>query len=221
MHDFSTGAPISGSELLMASQAGPYGHLRVKIVVMGMVSVGKTSIISSYLSGSFDRDVRTTPHLAWFKKEEVIDDQPLILQICDTPGDDRFVPVGPAFYRDAQGAIIVYDVTNSESYNSVDYWMRELKVNVEEGIIILVCANKIDLEDQRVVDFLHASSSAIERGALYAETSAVSGVGVEKMFQLALTTLMKQRLVDAGRGRGPVGLRGIGDGGTEKKPCCR
>jgi Rab family protein len=142
------------------------------------------------------------------------------LRIWDTAGQEVYRGLAPMYYRSALIAIIVYDVTNSESYSSVDYWIRELKVNVEEGIIILVCANKIDLEDQRVVDFLHASSSAIERGALYAETSAVSGVGVEKMFQLALTTLMKQRLVDATRGRNPAGLRGIGEGETEKKPCC-
>jgi Rab family protein len=194
--------------------------MTVKLVLLGDSGVGKTSIVSQYLSGSAPESVNPTIGAAFVTKHVTVEGQQFELLIWDTAGQEVYRGLAPMYYRSALIAIIVYDVTNSESYNSVDYWMRELKVNVEEGIIILVCANKIDLEDQRVVDFLHASSSAIERGALYAETSAVSGVGVEKMFQLALTTLMKHRLVDAGKGRGPVGLRGMGEGGRKAGPCC-
>ena len=122
-----------------------------------------------------------------------IEGQNLELLIWDTAGQEVYRGLAPMYYRSALIAFIVYDVTKNESFDSVSYWIRELKTNVEENIVILVCGNKVDLEDKRTVDFQTAQSLATENNALYTETSATTGQGVDRMFQMAISTLLKQR----------------------------
>jgi Rab family protein len=126
------------------------------------------------------------------------------------------------YYRSALIAIIVYDVTNQESYNSVSYWIRELQTNVEENIVILVCGNKIDLEEKRVVQFQTASALAAERGALYSETSATTNAGVDRMFQMAISSHLKKRGVSGKPADSPqkLDLAGKSSGDDKGGGCC-
>ncbi|OHT17066.1 small GTP-binding protein [Tritrichomonas foetus] len=165
----------------------------IKLVLLGDSGVGKTSIVTQYVSGNVPENINPTIGAAFVTKDVTIDNQQLELLIWDTAGQEVYRGLAPMYYRSALIAIIVFDVTKSESFDSVNYWIRELKTNVEENIIILVCGNKIDLEDKRVIEFQSASSMATENGALYAETSATTGSGVERMFQVAISDLLAKR----------------------------
>ena len=165
----------------------------IKLVLLGDSGVGKTSIVTQFVSGSAPENVNPTIGAAFVTKDVTIEGQNLELLIWDTAGQEVYRGLAPMYYRSALIAFIVYDVTKNESFDSVSYWIRELKTNVEENIVILVCGNKVDLEDKRTVDYQTAQSLATENGALYTETSATTGQGVERMFQMAISTLLKQR----------------------------
>jgi Rab family protein len=122
------------------------------------------------------------------------------------------------YYRSALIAIIVFDVTSDATYNSVSYWIRQLKANNHEGRVIVVCANKIDLEHKRTIDSVKASESASQKGVLYAEASAITGAGVEKVFQTAVTALARQRAgTQVGKEKTSVELEQAQD---PAKGCC-
>ena len=165
----------------------------IKLVLLGDSGVGKTSIVTQYVSGNLPENMNPTIGAAFVTKEVTIDNQQLELLIWDTAGQEVYRGLAPMYYRSALIAIIVFDVTKNESFDSVSYWIRELKTNVEENIIILVCGNKIDLEEKRSIEYQTASSMAQENGALYAETSARTGAGVERMFQMVLSHLLSKR----------------------------
>ncbi|KAH0792980.1 small GTP-binding protein [Histomonas meleagridis] len=165
----------------------------IKLVLLGDSGVGKTSIVSQYVSGKCSDSVKPTIGAAFVTKELTISGQQIELLIWDTAGQEVYRGLAPMYYRSALIAIIVYDVTRSQSFDSVAYWIKELKTNVDGNIVILVCGNKTDLDEQRTVESTIAQKSAEESGALYAETSATSGTGVERMFQIAVSKLLESR----------------------------
>jgi Rab family protein len=193
----------------------------IKLVLLGDSGVGKTSIVTQYVSGTVPENVNPTIGAAFVTKEVSIEGQNLELLIWDTAGQEVYRGLAPMYYRSALIAIIVYDVTNQESYSSVSYWIRELQTNVEENIVILVCGNKIDLEDKRVVQFQTASALAAERGALYSETSATTNAGVDRMFQMAISSHLKKRGVTGKPTDSPQKLDlGAKKGGDESSGGC-
>ncbi|OHT02057.1 small GTP-binding protein [Tritrichomonas foetus] len=165
----------------------------VKLVLLGDSGVGKTSIVTQYVSGVAANNVKPTIGAAFVTKEVIVDGKPLELLIWDTAGQEVYRGLAPMYYRSALIAIVVYDVTRTQSYEAVNYWIKELKTNVDGSIIILVCGNKTDLEDKRAVESAAAQAMADSEGALYAETSASTGAGIERMFQLAVSKLLSTR----------------------------
>jgi Rab family protein len=192
----------------------------IKLVLLGDSGVGKTSIVTQYVSGTVPENINPTIGAAFVTKEVTIDNQNLELLIWDTAGQEVYRGLAPMYYRSALIAIIVFDVTNQESHNSVSYWIRELQTNVEENIVILVCGNKTDLEDKRVVQSQKASAESTERGALYAETSATTNAGIDKMFQQALAAHLKKKGLAKTTHDGQGVDIAVAKPSTEKKSCC-
>lgn len=104
------------------------------------------------------------------------------LQIWDTAGQERFRAVTRSYYRGAAGAIIVYDISNRESFSHVQQWLNDAQQLAGEHICMMVVGNKADLQGEREVTFLEASRVAQEAEVLFLETSALTGEGVEDIF---------------------------------------
>jgi Rab family protein len=192
----------------------------IKLVLLGDSGVGKTSIVSQYVSGNAPENVNPTIGAAFVTKEVSVEGQNLELLIWDTAGQEVYRGLAPMYYRSALIAIIVFDVSNQESYNSVNYWIKELQTNVEENIVIIVCGNKIDLEEKRVVNFQAASAAAVEQGVLYAETSASSGTGIDRMFQVAISAHLKKSGKVNSDATQRVDLTAKPAGGDKGSGCC-
>jgi Rab family protein len=190
---------------------------QLKIVFLGDSGVGKTSIVTKYVSGSLPERINPTIGAAFLTKMVTFEDQRYELLIWDTAGQEVYRGLAPMYYRSAAIAIVVFDVTIAESYNSVDYWIQELRANVDESIVICVCGNKIDLEETRVIDSVVASAAALEKGVFYSELSAATGAGVDKLFQLAMSKAIKLRT--GSRGGEQTGKTLDGEAG-EKGACC-
>lgn len=114
-------------------------------------------------------------------------------QIWDTAGQERYRAVTNAYYRDAVGALLVYDITSFRSFESVEEkWSRELYDNADQNIVVLLVGNKSDLEDRREVSFEEAQEYANQRNMSFIETSALDSSNVEQAFEQVIQHIHNQ-----------------------------
>ncbi|GFS60683.1 ras-related protein Rab-4B, partial [Nephila pilipes] len=118
------------------------------------------------------------------------------LQIWDTAGQERFRSVTRSYYRGAAGALLVYDITSRESYNSLSNWLVDARTLASPNIAVLLVGNKKDLEEDREVTFLEASRFAQENELMFLETSALTGENVEEAFLKCSKTILAK--IEAG-----------------------
>lgn len=126
------------------------------------------------------------------KKVTLPDERRAQLNIWDTAGQERFHALGPIYYRGSDGALLVYDITDQDSFLKVKSWVRELKQMRGSEIELVIVGNKTDLEDQRTVSYEIAMRYARTVGAQYVETSAKENESVTEVFEL-LTQMMVAR----------------------------
>ncbi|MCF2139066.1 MAG: GTP-binding protein [Candidatus Lokiarchaeota archaeon] len=159
-----------------------------KCVVLGDGGCGKTAIVVRFSQGFFKENYKMTIGVEFAVKSiEVKNAQNYTynvkLQIWDTGGQDRFQYVRPLYYKGAMGCIILFDITNRESFDHIPRWIEEIRKEAGE-IPTLLVGNKSDLQDQRVVSRKEAEKLAKKLGFLYAESSAKNGVGVGDIFKI-------------------------------------
>ena len=152
-----------------------------KCVIVGDGGAGKTAMVVRFSQGFFQESYKLTIGVEFAVKSIVLEDKSgrhvVKLQIWDTGGQDRFVYVRPLYYKGAMGCIVVFDLTNRESFDHIARWIAE--VQKESGAIpMLLVGNKSDLKDNRVVSRNEAEKLAKDLNMLYIESSAKSGDGV-------------------------------------------
>lgn len=163
-----------------------------KVVLLGEGCVGKTSIVLRYVEDKFNPQHISTLQASFLTKKVTLDNGTKVqLNIWDTAGQERFHALGPIYYRGSHGAILVYDITDQDSFQKVKNWVKELKRMLGAEIILVIAGNKIDLEEQRTVMEDDAVAYAESVGAHYFETSAKNNDNVEEVF-VELTRLMVQ-----------------------------
>ena len=120
----------------------------VKICLLGDVNVGKTSIASRFCKNSFNENYINTIGGAYQQQNVVLNNgTKMKLHIWDTSGQDRFRSMTNLYYRDAQVAILTYDVTNEQSLDSLNYWLNELNDKVDqENMLLFLAGNKCDVD---------------------------------------------------------------------------
>lgn len=166
------------------------GVTSIKIVFLGDSGVGKTSIVTRYVTGSAPTVHAPTVGAAFGAKDLEVDGTVYQLLIWDTAGQELFRGLAPMYYRSAKVAIVVFDVGIRNSFVAVEYWISELRDNCDDNIRLIICGNKID-RSEREIDREFAESEAARLGALYTETSAETGVGVNRVFEMAVQEVMK------------------------------
>jgi len=163
-----------------------------KVVLLGEGCVGKTSLMLRYVSDKFNDAHLSTVQASFLSKKLTVDGVRVNLAIWDTAGQERFHALGPIYYRDSNGAILVYDITDRDSFDRVQNWVKELKKIVGDGIVLVIAGNKCDLERQRKVTQEEAEAYARSVGAEHFNTSAKLSKGVKELF-LELTKKLIQR----------------------------
>ena len=161
-------------------------EFEIKICLLGDVSVGKTSIASRFCKNSFTDNYINTIGGAYQQQNIVLNNGAKIkLHIWDTSGQDRFRSMTNLYYRDAQVAILTYDVTNEQSLESLNYWLNELNDKVEiDNMVLCLAGNKSDIESsRRQVSTAKGKAFAEEHNMIFYETSAKTGAGVKELFQ--------------------------------------
>lgn len=163
-----------------------------KVVLLGEGCVGKTSLVLRYCQDKFNDKHLTTLQASFLNRRLNIDGKRVNLAIWDTAGQERFHALGPIYYRDSHGAILVYDITDEDSFQKVKNWVKELKKMLGDDICLCIAGNKIDLEKDRHVQTSEAEEYARSVGAKHYHTTAKANKGIEEMF-LDLTKRMVQK----------------------------
>ena len=172
--------------------SNPNGYDMIfKIVLIGDTSVGKTNILSKYLSNEFDPDSKATVGVEFGTKDFKIGNNIVKVQIWDTAGQERYRSITNAYYKGAKGSLLVYDITNPKTFESLDKWISDLKTNAEEKISIVLIGNKTDLEDQRKITTEQGKEKAEFYKLAFIETSALNGNNIEKAFNELITDVYK------------------------------
>ena len=160
-------------------------YIPCKVVLLGESGVGKTSIITRYVSNSFSPIVMTSTGSSFVtKKIEINEDRKVKLQIWDTAGQEKYRALAKMFYQNASAAILVYDITTTTSFQAIkEYWADEIKNNSPEDIVIAVVANKSDEYLRQSVPTEEGKEIAKQLNAIFANTSAKIGDGIDALFQ--------------------------------------
>jgi small GTP-binding protein len=186
----------------------------VKVVLLGDSGVGKTCIISRYISNTFDANSASTNGASYTSKKISYDDlgKQIVLDIWDTAGQEKYKSLTKFFYKDAQVCILVYDITLKQSFDNLkDYWVAQIKENADKNLILGVAGNKSDLYEEEAVNEKEAREFAASIGAIFALTSALNSSGISELFlnvghkyldpnfQQKLEVEKKQQKEDAGK----------------------
>jgi small GTP-binding protein len=158
----------------------------IKVVLLGESGVGKTSIISQFITHKFDPHRETSLSAQFVSKTMDFPDigQSIKFDIWDTVGQEKYRSLAKIFYKDAKAIIFVYDITTEYSFESIkNYWYDETKANWDGSPILAVVANKIDLYNEAKVSNNDGKAFAEKIGAIFQTTSALSDSGISTLFE--------------------------------------
>lgn len=161
-------------------------------------SVGKTSLMNQYVNKRFSAAYKATIGADFLTREVVVDGRVVTMQLWDTAGQERFQSLGVAFYRGADCCVLVYDVNNPKSFETLDSWRDEFLIQANphdpDNFPFVVLGNKIDVEEsKRAVSQKRAMTWCQSKGNIpYFETSAKEAINVEQAFQTIAKNALQQ-----------------------------
>merc|ERR1711934_862907 len=158
-----------------------YDYL-LKLLLIGNSGVGKSCLLMRYADNAFTENFFNTIGVGFKIRTIELDGKILKLQVWDTAGQERFRTITSSYYRGAHGIIIVYDVTDQDSFDNVKQWLQEIERYASENVKKLLVGNKCDLHQKKVVDYTNAKEYADQLGIPSLETSAKANTNVEQAF---------------------------------------
>lgn len=167
--------------------------LDFKVIVLGDIAVGKTSVIGRYITNTFSEVHKSSISCEFKKKKIEVDaDTEVNLQIWDTVGEEKFLSVTKQYYNGSHGAMIIYDLTNRNSFTKMNKWINDVKDNAPKNIVIMIVGNKSDLTDKKVD--LGEELNPFKQNYMYLEVSAKNGTNVSLAFEdLTFKIIEKQK----------------------------
>ena len=164
---------------------------KYKVVLLGESGVGKSSLVLRLVKDEWVESQHSTVGASFFRYNCQVDDATVNFDIWDTAGQERYRSLAPMYYRGAAAAIVVYDITNPDSFAGAKSWVKELQRRGDPNVVIALAGNKADLETRRKVEFEEANAYAAENGLLHLETSAKNANNVKALFVEIAKTLPK------------------------------
>ena len=168
---------------------------KIQLIIIGESSVGKTSILYKYTQGFFSTQHLATVGLEYFTKEEVIEDKVIRVKFWDTAGQEQYKSLTRNFYRNSDGVIIVYDVTNKNSFYKVQEWVESVYDNTDKSVSMILIGNKTDLP--REVSKQEGERMAESFKIKYFETSAKENSGInESMMEIVSLVINNKKMIE-------------------------
>ncbi|ESR64371.1 Rab5/RabF-family small GTPase [Citrus sinensis] len=157
-------------------------NIQVKLVLLGDMGTGKTSLVLRFVKGQFFDFQESTIGAAFFTQVLSLNEVTIKFDIWDTAGQERYHSLAPMYYRGAAAAVVVYDITSMDSFERAKKWVQELQRQGNPNLIMFLVANKVDLEEKRKVKNEEGELYAQENGLSFLETSAKSAHNVNELF---------------------------------------
>ena len=192
----------------------------LKLVLLGDSGVGKTNILSQFVRNRFIQDFKTTIGVEYATKTISVDDKVVKVQIWDTAGQERFRAITTAYYKGAHGALLVYDITSSITFNSLDKWLKELREKTDQNIPVMLVGNKSDLVDSRSIETQEGMNFAEKENLLFIETSALTAENVREGFTNLISEIIKRMATKEEIQAPGETVKPEGKAVEEKKGCC-
>eukprot|EP00045_Choanoeca_perplexa_P002840 m.26961 g.26961 ORF g.26961 m.26961 type:complete len:207 (-) comp11733_c0_seq1:186-806(-) len=162
---------------------------KFKLVFLGEQSVGKTSLITRFMYDSFDNTYQATIGIDFLSKTMYLEDRTVRLQLWDTAGQERFRSLIPSYIRDSSVAVVVFDITNRNSFQQTSKWIDDVRAERGQDVVIMLVGNKTDLTDKRQVSIEEGEAKAKELNVMFIETSAKAGHNVKQLFRRVAAAL--------------------------------
>ncbi|KAG5470445.1 hypothetical protein LSCM1_01689 [Leishmania martiniquensis] len=175
----------------------------MKLIVIGDSGVGKSCLLHRFVEDTFSEEQTQTIGIEYGAKIIDLGGAKVKLQIWDTAGQERYKSVTRSYYRGATGCIIVYDVTNRSSYESVPQWLSDVRQLAGSDVVVMLIGNKIDLakgNNCRLVQHNEVSLYAQQNGLLHFETSAATGEFVAEAFLKVAKTAVSSSIATESEG---------------------
>jgi small GTP-binding protein len=164
------------------TQSDGASSLKLKIIIVGSGRAGKTSIVQRFANNVFNEDVAITVGVEFAQKSLDVEGQYVTLQLWDTAHEEKFRRIIHGYFRGVKGVILVFDLTDRNSFNGLDEWLTEVSALCDPTAARILVGNKLDLTGRRKVTRDEAETFAKLHQLLYFETSARSGENIQEAF---------------------------------------
>lgn len=196
-----------------------------KVTLIGDSGVGKSSLISRYISGIFVDQMESSSSASYSQKEYEVNGKKVRLNIWDTAGQEKFLSLTRNFYKDAVIIILVYDITNRQSFEDLkNIWYPEIQKYGEKTKILAIVGNKSDLYEEEVITETELLSLSEELGGINFLVSAKNGNGIELMFKILAEKFLNPDFQDTIENRSTfrdrVASVRLEDTFNKKEKCC-
>merc|ERR1712070_489824 len=205
--------------LMALNSSGASKVVQFKLVLLGDSAVGKSSLVLRFVRGQFFEYQESTIGAAFLTQTVTLQDTTVKFEIWDTAGQERYHSLAPMYYRGAAAAIVVYDITNRDTFQRAKQWVKELQRQGNPNIVIALAGNKSDLNSKRKVEPEEAESYASDNGIFFMETSAKTATNVNELFVAIARKLPKNTPQPRAGAQGLV-IANDTTGSSSKKGCC-
>lgn len=192
--------------------------MQAKLVLLGDMGTGKSSLVLRFVKGQFFEYQESTIGAAFLTQTVSVNDTTVKFEIWDTAGQERYHSLAPMYYRGAAAAIVVYDITSTDSFNRAKSWVRELQRQGNPALVMALAGNKSDKADDRKVYADEAQAYSDENGLFFMETSAKTATNVNELFYEIARKLPKAPPAPAPPGG--IVINNNQNGNQKKKSSC-
>ena len=192
-----------------------------KILTIGESNVGKTCVLRRFVENKFLKTHLATIGIDFKTKNITVDDKEIKLKIWDTAGQERFRNITNQYYKGADGIILIFDITDQNSFDKIQDWINQINSNTQtDEIGLILIGNKKDLDNNRTISFKEGDALGKELGIKYFETSALSGEGIDEAFKYVTKEILKKKKLDNNDDKGKIDLESSKNRKKNKDGCC-
>jgi small GTP-binding protein len=165
---------------------------RLKMLIIGDSSCGKTSMLIKYADNKFSPIYMSTIGIDFKIKHVTVQNKRYRLHIWDTAGQERFRTITRSYYRGCQGIIMVYDITQASSLKNIESWVKDISINTDANVAKILVGNKSDLIFERAVSYEDGENIARKHQMRFFETSAKNGTNIDEIFSCLVNEIIKK-----------------------------
>lgn len=167
-------------------------NYKIKMIIVGDANVGKSSIASRFQYNKFDSSYEITIGVEFFTKIIEVNEKLVKIQIWDTAGQETFDSLIRSYFRNVDGCLLTFDLTNRQSFYNIEEWMKKVKRDANRDVTFILVGNKSDNIEKRCISYEEANAFSKKYNIDYVETSALNSRNVYNLFYIVSATIIQR-----------------------------